>query len=501
MKLPRSSGLLLHISSLPGGCIGDLGPAARQFADICAASGQTYWQLLPICPTGFGYSPYASPSSFAGNPALISPDLLIDDGLLTLDDLKHAPQGKPYQVDYSRVIPFKQHLLQQAWMRFQERGPLDALIDFFKSEEYWLRDHVTFCQRKSINEDRPWTEWTRDSSALSSHMLPESVLESPMGYFVFEQYVFARQWSELRDYCRAQGVRIIGDLPIYVAHDSADVWASQELFQLDASGRPTVVAGVPPDFFSVTGQRWGNPLYDWDKMARNGFTWWKQRLRRALALFDVIRLDHFRGFAGYWEIPASEPTAEIGRWVTGPGATLFEHLERELGHLPVIAEDLGVVTPDVPALMQQFGLHGMVVLQFAFDSDMNNPHLPHNYPNNLVAYTGTHDNDTLLGWWNALADWQQRFARDYLGLSDDSELCESAIRKVLSSQADLVITPVQDVLRLDARSRMNTPGTVGDNWEWRLTTAQLHELRDSAGYRLNHWTAEADRQVLSDRRD
>ena len=493
MHLPRSSGLLLHVTSLPGPYgIGDLGLCAHRFAAICADNGQAYWQMLPICPTGFGYSPYASPSSFAGSPTLISPDLLVQDGLLSSEACTHGPQWESHLVDYLRVMDYKRHLLEQAWQAFQSRGELEALVAFAESEDYWLRDHVAFCVQKANNGGKAWPEWA-GKYAGRGDWAPDAFRRSPEGYFVFEQFVFAQQWSRLRDYCHTLGVSIIGDLPIYVAHDSSDVWAFRDEFQLDSSGMPTVVAGVPPDFFSRTGQRWGNPIYDWEQMARRDYAWWTKRMQRALDLFDIIRLDHFRGFAGYWEIPASQPTAEIGRWVNGPGAALFSQLEADLGPLPLIAEDLGVVTPDVPALMQQFGLQGMVVLQFGFDSDEDNPHLPHNYVEHLVAYTGTHDNDTLMGWWEKLPDGPKNFAREYLTVRSDADVPTLAIQSVMSSSADLVITPVQDVLGLSGHSRMNTPGTIGDNWTWRLTQAQLKELADAAGNTLSDWTARTGR--------
>ncbi|MDE2958176.1 MAG: 4-alpha-glucanotransferase [Bacteroidota bacterium] len=488
--LPRSSGLLLHVSSLPGGYgIGDLGPEAWRFAEACAAAGQTYWQILPICPTGFGYSPYASPASFAGSPELISPDLLVAEGLLKPEDLAQTPRWEPDQVNYRRIIPFKRELLQQAWQRFPKHGDTDALQAFALTEDYWLRDHAAFCVTKEANLGKPWPEW----SVAVEYWPPESLLSGPQGYFVFEQFMFMQQWRRLHDRCRQLGVFIIGDLPIYVAHDSSDVWGMQDQFQLDSNGRPTVVAGVPPDFFSRTGQRWGNPIYDWERMAADGYRWWVKRLRRALDLFDIVRLDHFRGFAGYWEIPAAQPTAEVGRWVKGPGAALLESMQNALGPLPLIAEDLGVVTPDVPVLMEQFGLRGMVVLQFGFDSGTENPHLPHNHSQHLVAYTGTHDNDTLVGWWHTLPGWQRDFAREYLGLQDDAQLCAAAINRVLASSADLVITPVQDVLGLNSLARMNTPGTVGGNWAWRLTREQLRALQQSAGRQVRQWTLETGR--------
>ena len=494
MRLARSSGLLLHITSLPSSYgIGDLGPEAWEFARICAETGQKYWQVLPICPTGFGYSPYASPSSFAGNPLLISPELLLKEGLLIDTDLQHAPDWMQGSVDFEKVIPFKQHLLRCAWQSFQDSDQLDMLSEYAEAQWYWLRDHVNFSVQKSHNAGNPWTDWTSSSDPQLSDWTPASAHCGPQAYYVFEQFLFDKQWSQLRQRCHQHGVSVIGDLPIYVAHDSADVWTFQDQFQLDANGQPIVVAGAPPDFFIRTGQRWGNPLYNWEAMANDGYDWWIRRLRRATELFDVIRLDHFRGFAGYWEIPASEPTAEVGRWVTGPGSDLFTRLEQALGPLPAIAEDLGVITPDVPDLMQQFGFPGMLVLQFGFDSGMDNPHLPHNYPQQLVAYTGTHDNDTLLGWWSTLPDWQKDFATDYLGLGSGRNLCESAIGSVMNSAADLVITPVQDVLALDGQSRMNTPGTVGNNWSWQLTRGQMKDLLENAGPQLKDWTRQSNR--------
>ena len=467
----RSSGLLLHVTSLPGPYgIGDLGPEAYRFVDLLAEAGQTMWQLLPLTPTGLGHSPYASPSTFAGNPLLISPEALVEEGWLTADDLDQ-PALPADRVDFERVASLKRGLLRQAFERARESGFPADYHAFCEQHADWLDDYALFAALRDHYDGAAWPEWSpalarRVPGALdAAHAEHAEAVEQRR----FAQFVFARQWEGLHDYARSRGVSIFGDLPIYVAHDSADVWANRDLFHLDPDGWPTAVAGVPPDFFSATGQRWGNPLYRWNHMRERGYAWWTARLARTLDLFDLVRLDHFRGFEAFWAIPADEPTAVGGRWAEGPGANLFDALGQALGHpLPLVAEDLGLITPEVRDLMDRFDLPGMAVLQFAF-GDPASEYLPHNYRPRLAAYTGTHDNDTIAGWWRTLDDEARAFARRYLRLEETNEPVHwAAVRAVLASVANLAVVPMQDVLGLGSEARMNVPGEEDGNWAWRF---------------------------------
>jgi 4-alpha-glucanotransferase len=403
MKLSRASGVLLHPTSLPGPYgVGDLGPAAYEFVDFLAASGQSYWQIMPLGPTGYGDSPYQCFSAFAGNTLLVSPQRLVEDGLLRESDIEPAPDFPAGRVDFERVIEHKRELLQKAFANFSAadlrlRSDYEGFRDFASA---WLDDWALFAALKDEHKGAPWHTWQpglarRDEAALS---LARETFAERVESHRFAQYLFFRQWMLLRKYCAERGVRVVGDVPIFVAHNSADVWSRPHLFLLEEDGSPRVVAGVPPDYFSPTGQLWGNPLYDWDAMRREGFAWWIERMRATLRAVDVVRVDHFRGFAAYWEVPAADATAERGRWVNAPGRDLFNALRGALGPLPVIAEDLGTITPDVHALRDEFGFPGMRVLQFAFGGDPDDTHLPHNYTPNSVVYTGTHDNDTTVGW-------------------------------------------------------------------------------------------------------
>lgn len=495
MSHPRESGLLLHITSLPGPYgIGDLGPEAYRFADFLEAAGQTLWQMLPVVPVGYGYSPYASPSTFAGNPMFISPDLLVADGLLSKGDLFDTPEFPESRVDFQRVEPFKERLLETAWRTFSAGG-FGELTDEFESfrtrNAVWLESYALFHVLKTHHDLTEWTAWDtrfaqRDPDAIAAFRKEHA---DDILRIQFQQYVFDRQWKRLKAYCNARSIRIFGDLPIYVAQDSADVWGNPELFHLDESGRATVISGVPPDYFSKTGQRWGNPIYRWDEMAETGYEWWTARMRRILELVDLVRLDHFRGFEAYWEIPASEETAVNGRWVDGPGAELFETLDRNLGELPLVAENLGVITEGVTDLMNRFNLPGMAILQFAFDDNADNEFLPHNYSPDIVAYTGTHDNDTFTGWYRETHSTQdvevihraKRYCREYLDVTEDEldQIHWKAIRALMASVAERVVTPVQDVLGLGVDARMNTPGEPDGNWAWRMQPDALgHDERD-----------------------
>ncbi len=489
----RSSGLLLHVTSLPGPFgIGDFGPEASRFVDTLAEAGQRVWQVLPLTPVGYGHSPYASPSTFAGNPLLISPERLVDAGWLEASDLADAPHFPTGHVDFERAIPFKHALLRRAFVRARQQGFPSDYRAFCAREAYWLEDYALFTALKAHYAGVPWTDWPAPLARRTPEALTaaRAELAEAIEQHRFEQFVFARQWDDLRAYARRRGVSIFGDLPIYVAHDSADVWAAPDLFHLDPDGRPTAVAGVPPDYFSATGQRWGNPLYRWDRMRSLGYAWWTARLARTLDFVDLVRLDHFRGFEAFWAIPADEETAVNGQWVEGPGADLFEAFERALGHpLPLVAEDLGLITPGVRDLMGRFELPGMVVLQFAF-GDPESEYLPHHYRRALVAYTGTHDNDTVAAWWSGLGDVERRFTRRYLGLAGRGEPVHwAAVRAVMASVADRAVFPLQDVLGIGGEGRMNVPGKEVGNWAWRFswdqvsacTVSHLRDLTETYG--------------------
>lgn len=480
MRFQRSSGILLHPTSLPGSFgIGDFGGPARAFVDFLAAAGQRLWQVLPLGPTGYGNSPYQSLSAFAGNTLLIDPHRLIDDGLLAAENIFGATFAADH-VDFEAARQFKDELLGKAYQNFK-REPLSELRTEFEIfcdvSSWWLDDYALFRALKDAHDGSAWTSWDRELSQRQPAALESAraTLRDQIGRQKFFQFLFFRQWQALRSYCHARDVRIIGDLPIFVAHDSADVWVHREYFKLDSSGNPIRVAGVPPDYFSETGQLWGNPIYDWDYVRGDGFKWWIDRLRFALAQFDLLRIDHFRGFAAGWEIPAGEVTAQNGQWVPAPGRELFETLTAEVGALPIIAENLGVITPDVESLREEFGFPGMRVLQFAFGSDAANVHLPHNYPRDVTVYTGTHDNDTTVGWFQSLSETNQEerdFCLKYLG-SDGQEIHWDLIRAALASVADTAVIPLQDVLGLGNEARMNLPASTEGNWKWRLKAERL----------------------------
>ena len=482
MKFERASGVLLHPTSLPGPYgIGDLGPAAYRWVDWLAGSGCKLWQVLPIGPTGFGDSPYQCFSAFAGNPYLVSPDLLLEQGLLTHADLSDMPAWNDQRVDFGQLYIWKPALLEKAFRRFSANpGPVQAEFDTFCADNAaWLEDYALFMALKEAHGGGSWDGWPaslrlRDTAALAE---ARSSLAGLILRFSFFQFLFFRQWNAVRAYAHEKDLQIIGDIPLFVAIDSSDVWAHPDLFFLDENGRPTVVAGVPPDYFSPTGQLWGNPLYRWEKHKASGYIWWLERIRATLRLVDIIRIDHFRGFAGYWEIPAGNPTAEQGRWVPGPGADFFNVVQANLGRLPILAEDLGVITPDVVALRDQFDLPGMKILQFAF-SGPDNPFLPHRYPLNCLVYTGTHDNDTSRGWYESGPEGEKDFARRYLGV-DGSDFAWDLIRAAWTSVGIFALAPMQDLLNLGTEARMNYPSHLGGNWEWRMTDdAMTGDLRD-----------------------
>ncbi len=479
----RAAGVLLHPTSLPGSYgIGDLGDDAIAFLDWVQSAGIKVWQVLPLNPPGYGESPYGCLSSFAGNPLLISPQRLLQEGLLDLEDTADLPRFSDEHVEFASVTAYKMALLRTSWRRFQQRATDEqraALAAFVAAEEQreWLGDYTLYMTLKDLAGGGPWWEWDAKHVARDAKSLARARRDraDDLRFWEYVQFLFFRQWAAVREAAHARGIRIMGDVPIYVAGDSADVWGNRELFQLDALGRPTVVAGVPPDYFSATGQRWGNPLYRWDVMRETEYRWWIARVRTNLRFADVIRLDHFRGFAAYWEIPAEEPTAVHGRWIPGPGTALFDALRENLGELPLVAEDLGFITEDVHELRRTVGLPGMKILQFAFAQN-DSPHLPHRYDRETVAYTGTHDNDTARGWFDHASDEQRENALNYLGCSNADDIAWGLLRAAYTSVADTAIVPVQDVLSLGAEARMNTPGAEHDNWSWRLQPGALtHE--------------------------
>jgi 4-alpha-glucanotransferase len=488
MEFPRRSGILLHPTCLPSPAgIGDLGTEAYRFIDFLEASGNKLWQVLPLNPTGYGDSPFQCFSASAGNPLLISLERLAGQCVLPPADPEHCPNSRSDKVDYGAVLRFKIPILTEAAQTFLKLGERRDFEKFCQDNAAWLDDFAFFMACKNAHGGVSWTEWTVDLAARDPRALQDWTvrLAAEIDVIKYWQFEFFQQWQALRSYAHEHGIHIIGDIPIYVAHDSADVWANRELFLLDPQGNPTKVAGVPPDYFSATGQLWGNPIYNWDRLKRSGYKWWIERFRAALRLYDIVRIDHFRGFEAYWEVPASERTAQNGCWIKGPGAELFSTLQRELGELPIIAENLGVITAEVEQIRQQCGFPGMAILQFAFGKDPQGPSFrPHNYVRNLVAYTGTHDNDTTLGWWNSegMTDSirtpedvakEHAFARTYLGCPDEP-INWVMIREVLASVADTAVIPLQDVLGLGSEARMNLPGTSCGNWRWRFQPGALN---------------------------
>jgi 4-alpha-glucanotransferase len=488
MELPRGAGILLHPTSLPGPYgIGDLGPQAYAFADFLADAGQSLWQTLPLGPTDNGNSPYSSYSAFAGNTLLISPEQLVLDELLTTAELPTTLFPEDH-TDFRSVRASKEALLKAAYNYYQESADTSLRAEFAsfnRDQKHWLDDYALFRSLKTASNGMPWHEWepslvSREPAALSR---AATDLEKQIKAEKFYQFLFFRQWKALKKYCNERGINLIGDIPIFVAHDSVDVWTNAEQFKLTSDNLPAVVAGVPPDYFSATGQFWGNPIYDWDRLREDGFKWWISRMRTAFQMFDMVRIDHFRGFAACWEIPAEAGTAATGAWVKAPGDELFKAVEAELGELPIIAEDLGVITDEVDQLRDMFNFPGMRVLQFAFSSDEENIHLPHNYPANVVAYTGTHDNDTAVGWFNRDSvagslstateiESERKFCKEYLK-TDGEQIHWDFIQAVLASKANTAIVPLQDVLGLGSHARMNLPNSVEGNWRWRVKPSAL----------------------------
>lgn len=475
--MQRAAGLLLHPTSLPGPYgIGTLGADARSWIDRLASAGIAWWQILPLGPTGLGHSPYQCYSAFAGNALLIDPDLLQQQGLLRPEELAESADPAEERVDYDARIRRSDTMLRKGFERFT---PTDAYRHFCDVNAHWLDDYVLFISLSEYFNGRPWYDWPenirmRDPESVAYY---RSILSLETDYHRFVQFCFFSQWDSLKNYAADHGVGIIGDLPIYVAMNSADVWARPGLFQLDDSLQPTHVAGVPPDYFSATGQRWGNPLFDWDALEAEGYAWWVERLKATLSLFDMVRIDHFRGFEAYWSIPADEDTAINGTWIKGPDHKLFDAFKNAFGdNLPIIAEDLGIITPEVEKLRDDYGLPGMKILQFAFGGDASNPYLPHNHIRNCIIYTGTHDNDTTNGWFYAAPpeDTERVHTMRYLGCAWE-EFHKTFNRTALASPAALAVLPLQDLMGLGSDARMNTPGTVEGNWAWRVTKRQLAE--------------------------
>jgi 4-alpha-glucanotransferase len=502
---PRASGILLHPTSLPGRFgIGDFGSEALQFVEFLAASSQRLWQVLPLGPTGYGDSPYQCFSAFAGNPLLISLESLVEEGLLTASDLAAPPSSSDTEIDYGAVMAFKKPLLEKAYRTFEAGASASQreAFDAFRAEQKgWLPEYALFTVIKEEHGGGSWTDWPEDIRSRQPEALERWKKDSADAVRAreFAQYLFFTQWRVVKDACRARGIRLMGDIPIFVAHDSADVWARPDLFLLHDDGRPAFVAGVPPDYFSATGQLWGNPLYRWDRMQESGFKWWIERFRATLAMVDLVRVDHFRGFEAFWKVPGDAKTAEKGEWVKAPGGPLFEAVRNELGDLPIVAENLGMITPEVEELRRRFGFPGMAILQFAFGDDpQGSSFIPHNFHHELVAYTGTHDNDTTLGWWEGgegsstrsrkQVEKERAYALEYLK-SDGTEVHWDFIRVLIASVADTTVVPLQDVLGLASDARMNLPGRPGGNWRWRFEkdaltpqiTERLRNLTDIYG--------------------
>ena len=473
----RASGIIMHISSLPSPYgIGTLGAAARQFADFLASAGQAYWQVLPMHPTGYGDSPYQALSTFAGNHYFIDLDILTEEGLLKPEELPEPP-ADPSRTDFSELYADRLLLLRRAYARFIQ-WPNQDFIDFVKGARDWLLDYALFMALKSCSCGQEWTEWTPELRERQMDALKKASneLRDEITFHYFLQYKFFCQWDALRSYCADKGIRLIGDVPIYVPLDSADVWANPGLFQLDDTLTPTAVAGCPPDQFNEDGQLWGNPLYNWDAMAAKGYSWWLKRLRAAARMYDVVRLDHFRGFESYWAVPYGAENARKGEWRLGPGPDFIQTLNEKLPELSFIAEDLGFLTPAVLKLRLESGFPGMKVLEFAFEPEELSQYLPHNYDSHCVCYTGTHDNAPLLQWYDEISDEERIFARDYLALTESEGIAWGIIRGGMSSVAKLFMAQMQDYLNPKYSARMNEPGFVNDlNWRWRLVPEAIDE--------------------------
>ena len=472
----RTSGVLMPISSLPSPYgIGTMGKQAKKFVDFLDKAGQKYWQILPICPTSYGDSPYQSFSSFAGNPYFIDLEYLCKDKLLTKKECGSFDWGGSEKyIDYGIMYISRYKLLKKAYARFVKNIP-DDYVQFCKTEAEWLDEYALFMALKDANDGVAWFEWDEDLKKRKPEAIEAAKKEyaDDIDFYKMLQYLFFKQWRQLKAYANSKNIEIIGDVPIYVAGDSADVWANPKQFYLDEDLNPIEVAGCPPDAFSADGQLWGNPLFRWDVMKKDGYTWWTKRISAMADLYDIIRIDHFRGFDSYYAIPAEDDTAKNGEWKEGPGMDLFKVLEKKLGKLPIIVEDLGFLTPSVIKLLKDSGFPGMKVVQFAFDSREDSDYLPHNYPKNCVVYTGTHDNDTVMGWMKTAPKSAVKFAKEYLNLTKEEGYNWGMMRAAWSSVADMAIVPMQDILGLGSEARINTPSTIGENWKWRATADQI----------------------------
>ena len=483
----RNCGVLLPVSSLPSKYgIGGFSKEAYDFVDFLAKAGQTYWQILPLGPTGYGDSPYQSFSTFAGNPYYISLEKLIEEGLLTAKECEAEDSyDSENYVNYEKIYFTRFKLLKKAFDR-ADINEDNSYQRFVKENEAWLKDYASYMAIKDSLGGISWIEWDEDIRLRKPEAMAryQKELAEEISFYCFQQYLFAKQWKELKAYANKKNVKIIGDIPIYVAFDSADTWANPELFQLDEKNIPIAVAGCPPDAFSATGQLWGNPLYRWDYHEETGFAWWIRRMEYCFRLYDMVRIDHFRGFDEYWAIPYGDETAEFGEWKKGPGYALFAEMKKQLGNRPVIAEDLGFLTPSVLKLVKKTGYPGMKILQFAFDSREESDYLPHNYTNNSVVYTGTHDNDTVNGWIPAMNRKDLAFAKKYAGVRSTKDLCPALIKMALASVSDTAIIPLQDYLELGSEARINTPSTLGNNWHWRVTAAVM---TDELAKKMHEW--------------
>lgn len=472
----RTSGILMHISSLPSPYgIGTMGKEARKFVDFLDKAGQTYWQILPICPTSYGDSPYQSFSSFAGNPYFIDLDYLCKDKLLTKKECLSYEWGEnPEFVEYGTLYENRFPLLKKAYQRFKKALP-DDFADFCEKNSDWLNDYALFMALKDANGGVAWFEWEKDLKLRKPSEIEKAKEEfaDDVEFWKMLQYLFFKQWTELKAYANEKGIQIIGDVPIYVAGDSADVWANPGQFYLDENLDPIDVSGCPPDAFSDDGQLWGNPLFRWDAMKKDGYTWWTKRIKAMSELYDVVRIDHFRGFDSYYAIPAKDKTARNGEWREGPGMDLFNTLEKKLGRLNIIVEDLGYLTPSVKQLLKDTGFPGMKLIQFAFDSREESDYLPHTYQKNCVVYTGTHDNDTIMGWFKTAPKESVKYAKEYLRLNKEEGYNWGTMKAVWGCVGDMAIVPMQDILGIGSEGRMNTPSTLGMNWKWRAVDGQI----------------------------
>ncbi len=478
MKFERVAGVLLHPTSLPGKYgIGTIGKEALNFVDFLEHSGQKLWQVFPLGPTGYGDSPYQSFSAFAGNPLLIDLELLLKDNFLSDEDLAAYPHFDDYNIDFGKLIKAKNEILYKAYNNSKNKIQLDEYNNFCKKNAEWLEDYTLFMAVKDYHNGKLWTEWEEDIAFRLKGAVNkwQTKLKNEIDYHKFVQYIFHKQWENLKNYANSKGIKIIGDIPIFIAYDSVDLWANKHLFSVNEKGKLLSVAGVPPDYFSPTGQLWGNPLYKWDEMEKDNFLWWQKRIKKVLEFVDIIRIDHFRGFDAYWEIPGNAPTAETGKWVKAPGHKFFSTIKKEMGDLPILAEDLGIITKSVEKLRDDFNFPGMKILQFAFGNNGEKKFLPHNHIKNCVVYTGSHDNDTTKGFFekekqsgSGIFEWAQK----YLDFYNDN-LTLKLIKTAYASVAKFVIIPMQDILNLGSEARMNFPGKLGGNWTWRFTWEQV----------------------------